>query len=88
MLSMFLLAAWLAAAPSPEGPSRWLGPPGTSCTSTYDQLLNRWETVCLDGTRAVSTWDALLQRWETTVTRPSAVPPRLPPWWRDPEHRR
>ena len=74
----WLVAAWLGAAP-------WPGPPDTHCTSTYDQLLNRWETICLDGTRGISTWNALLERWETTVTRPSALPSQPPPWKR--EHR-
>jgi hypothetical protein len=53
-----------------------------TCTSTYDALLSRWETVCPDGTRAVSTWNVLLERWETTIT-PPAVSPRPSPWQRD-----
>src|SRR2546426_8236707 len=43
--------------------------PGTpaSCTTTYNQLLDRWETVCSDGTRAITRYDQLLDRDETTV---------------------
>jgi hypothetical protein len=61
-----------------------LPPALQTCTSTYDALLNRWETVCLDGTRAVSTWNALLERWETTVLTPPAGRPQPPPWRREP----
>jgi hypothetical protein len=62
-----------------------LPPAWQPCTSTYDALLNRWETRCPDGTRAVSTWNGLLERWETTITAPPAGSPRPAPWGR--EHR-
>jgi hypothetical protein len=57
-----------------------LPPAWQTCPSTYDQLLNRWETLCPDGTRAVSTWNALLERWETVITAPPAGSPRPAPW--------
>jgi hypothetical protein len=49
----------------------WAAPPITGapvhCTTTYNQLLARWETVCEDGTRAITRPNALLDRDETTV---------------------
>jgi hypothetical protein len=49
----------------------WSAPaiPGTpaSCTTTYNELLARWETVCSDGTRAITRHNPLLDRDETTV---------------------
>ena len=76
-----LTRRWLVGAML-VGATLVLPPAWQTCTSTYDQLLNRWETVCPDGTRAVSTWNALLERWETIVT-PPAVSPRPAPWHRD-----
>jgi hypothetical protein len=42
------------------------GPPA-ACTTTYDALLARWETVCDDGTWALTRHNQLLDRDETTV---------------------
>src|SRR5919201_3785030 len=63
-----LTRRWLVGAML-VGATLVLPPAWQTCTSTYDQLLNRWETVCPDGTRAVSTWNALLERWETCATK-------------------
>jgi hypothetical protein len=49
----------------------WSAPaiPGTpsSCTTTYDPLLARWETVCSDGARAITRYEQVLDRYETAV---------------------
>ena len=73
LVGAMLLGAMLLGAPLV------LPPAWQTCTSTYDALLNRWETVCPDGARAVSTWNALLERWETTVIPPPAGRPRPAP---------
>ena len=75
-------SAWLAGV-ALLGATLVLPPALQTCTSTYDALLNRWETVCPDGTRAVSTWNGLLERWETTVTAPPAGSTRPAPWPRE-----
>jgi len=45
-------------------------PAGTTCTTSEEKILQRWQTLCDDGTRAVPTWNQTLSRWESIVTPP------------------
>jgi hypothetical protein len=67
VMSVAIILLLGLTSPTLAGAAPPITSPPVHCTTTYDALLARWETVCDDGTRAITRHDQLLDRDETTI---------------------